>query len=120
MAWVEIASGGTRYPTAGTGVPETILDISGVGIIQFVYAGAASTGGSTTLELNIDGVSLYNTSRGNTNLNGLAACGSVFIQRTEDFASCVYGNYVFTQGFEVIVTTTTASLEVVANYYLTS
>lgn len=118
MGDVEEASGGTIYATPSTGVPETILDVSGAGVIQFIYAGATASGGNTTVELLIDGVSVYNHSQGSSQNTGFAVCGGCYMNQTLGYSSLTYGNYSFNESFQVIVTTTTASLQVVANYYL--
>lgn len=118
MGDVEEASGGTSYATPSTGVPETILDISGAGVIQFVYAGATASGGNTTAELVIDGVSVYSHTKTSTNNTGFAMCGGCYMNQSLGFSALTYGNYSFNESFQVIVTTTTASLQVVANYYL--
>jgi len=111
--------GGLSLYSAGTGVPVRELDVTGSGYLQYLYAG--NTGGVTTditLELAIDGTTLYTYTKVDASNYGPLAVGGAYFTNAGDLASTPLESLRFETGFTVDMTATSANSFLVYKYYL--
>jgi hypothetical protein len=113
------ASGGLVLYSAGTGVAVRELDVTGSGYLQFLLAGNKS-GSNTdiTLELAIDGTTLYSYTQVNAATWGPCAAGGLFYFSGTGGYSLSLEALRFEQGFTVDMTATSTNSGLVYKYYL--
>ena len=107
--------------SAGTGVAVRELDITGSGYLQFLYAGNISgTTTDITLELAIDGVTLYSSTKVDASTYGLLAVGGMYFSGGTPGDATPLEALRFEQGFTVDMTATSTNSGLVYKYYLDS
>ena len=112
-------TGSLFVASAGTGVPVRELDVTGSGYLQFLYAG--NTGGATTditLELAIDGTTLYSYTKVNAVNYGPLAVGGTYFTNVFGIGTSSLEALRFETGFTVDMTATSTNSFLVYKYYL--
>ena len=112
-------SGGLSLYSAGTGVPVRELDVTGSGYLQFLYAGnIGSTNTDITLEMAIDGTTLYSYTKVNAVNYGPLAVGGIYFSIAGNEMSVSLESLRFETGFTVDMTATSTNSFLVYKYYL--
>ena len=114
-------AGGLVLYSAGTGVPVRELDVTGSGYLQFLFAGNVSgTTTDITLEMAIDGTTLYSYTQVNASWGGPIAVGGLYSAGSTAGDAVALEALRFETGFTVDMTATSTNSALVYKYYLDS
>jgi len=111
--------GGHEVNCVNSGAPTTMLNVTGSGYIQFLFAGnQAGQTNPIALDLSIDGSLLVSSSVANGSVTGPIVAGGTYANGSASRLSCVLDAYRFDTGFSVDVTCTSAICWLIYKYYL--
>tara|TARA_Y100000385_G_scaffold74999_1_gene75773 strand:- start:324 stop:767 length:444 start_codon:yes stop_codon:yes gene_type:complete len=96
--------GGALYQYTGAGSVVTPLDVTGRGIIEGIYFGANATTTSSSIQLIIDGVTIYSdSSLNNIITQGYSPIGGAYVNYADAMSTTTGAIVPFNTGFSVSI-----------------